>query len=339
MSDSQEILVTGGAGYIGSHVVHALLDAGRRVAVADNLVTGRRAAVPQNVPFHEIDISDEQALEGLFARGDFGAVMHFAGSIVVPESIADPVKYYSNNTFASLALLAACVRHRVGRFIFSSTAAVYGEPDVAEVTEDVPTQPISPYGSSKLMTEQMIQDVERAYPWFNAVRLRYFNVAGADPKGRTGQAGPESTHLIRVALDAALGRRGHLDIYGDDYPTRDGTCERDYIHVSDLADAHVAALTYLEAGGEGQVFNCGYGRGITVKEVVAAIEQVTGRDLPTRLAPRRDGDPPRLVSCPGRLKTHLDWSPSHADLAHIITTALAWQRSLNSASGVGSLPS
>jgi UDP-glucose 4-epimerase len=321
------ILVTGGAGYIGSHVVLALRDGGRQVVVIDNLTTGRREAVPSDVPFFEFDISDLGRVAQVLAEHKIGAVLHFAGSIVVSESVENPVKYYANNTAASLSLLQACIEARVGRFIFSSTAAVYGDPLVAEVDEDTPTRPISPYGSSKLMTENMIQDIERAYPWFRAVRLRYFNVAGADPNGRTGQAGPESTHLIRVALDAALGRRRTLEIFGEDYETRDGTCERDYIHVSDLAEAHVAALNYLEAGGAGDVFNCGYGRGVTVKEVVAEIARITGKALQYTAAPRRAGDPPRLISNPAKLRAKLAWEPRHAELSQILKTALVWQNS------------
>ncbi|HRJ63004.1 UDP-glucose 4-epimerase GalE [uncultured Brevundimonas sp.] len=324
---SNTVLVTGGAGYIGSHVVLALREAGRPVVVVDNLVTGRREAVPSDVLLHEFDVADRARVARVLADHEISAVMHFAGSIVVSESVEDPVKYYANNTSASLALLSACVAAGVDRFIFSSTAAVYGEPSVAEVDESTPTAPISPYGSSKLMTEWMIQDIERAHPWFRAVRLRYFNVAGADPAGRTGQAGPESTHLIRVALDTALGRREALEIFGDDYDTRDGTCERDYIHVSDLADAHVAALNYLDAGGKGDVFNCGYGRGVTVKEVVAEIGRITGSPLRHRRAPRRAGDPPSLISNPVKLRASLAWEPRNAELARILETALAWQRS------------
>lgn len=322
---SDAILVTGGAGYIGSHVVLALQDAGRRVVVADNFVTGRREAIPAGVDLAEIDVGDRQSLDALFKKYKFSAVMHFAGSVVVPESVSNPLKYYSNNTQNSLILLDACVRHGVTNFVFSSTAAVYGDLAEGAVHEGTPMRPISPYGMSKLMTEFMIEDVQRAIPWFNAVRLRYFNVAGADPAGRTGQGGPESTHLIRVALDVALGRREILDVFGEDYDTRDGTCERDYIHVSDLAAAHISAITYLEAGGKGDVFNCGYGRGVTVSEVVAAIEETTGKPLPLRFVSRRPGDPGSLISNPAKLLATLDWTPKHADLKQIIENALAWQ--------------
>lgn len=325
---SRPTLVTGGAGYIGSHVVHALRDSGREAVVVDNLVTGSRQAVPDGVPFHNADVSDIEAVAKIIKEHDIGAVLHFAGSVVVPESIEDPIKYYRNNTQASLALIEACVRHDIDKFIFSSTAAVYGFVDVPAVTEDMPTAPISPYGSSKLMTEQQLADVARAYPWFRVIRLRYFNVAGADPKGRTGQQGPQSTHLIRVAIDTALGRRDELPIFGDDYDTRDGTCERDYIHVWDLAQAHIAALDHLEAGGEGGVFNCGYGRGITVREVIATVERLTGEPLSTRMAGRRPGDPARVIADSEKIKRVLDWTPSHTDITEIIGSALRWQQFL-----------
>lgn len=320
------ILVTGGAGYIGSHVVHALRDSGRHPVVVDNLVTGNRRAIPADVPFHQVNVADVDAVERIILDYGINSVFHFAGSVVVPESVEDPIKYYRNNTQASLALIEACIRTRVEKFVFSSTAAVYGLVDVPIVSEDMPTAPISPYGSSKLMTEQQIADVVRAFPWFRAIRLRYFNVAGADPKGRTGQQGPQSTHLIRVALETALGQRDRLPIFGTDYDTRDGTCERDYIHVWDLAQAHIAALIHLERDGEGGVFNCGYGRGITVREVVSTVEHLTGQPLPTYVADRRPGDPARVVSDPSRIKATFDWTPRHMDITEIIGSALRWQQ-------------
>ncbi len=321
-------LVTGGAGYIGSHVVHALRDSGRDVVVIDNLVTGVRQVIPHGVPFHEIDVSEIEAVTRVIAEYDIGAVLHFAGSVVVPESVEDPIKYYRNNTQASLALIEACVRQKVDKFIFSSTAAVYGLVDALAVTEEMPTAPISPYGSSKLMTEQQLVDIARAYPWFRVVRLRYFNVAGADPKGRTGQQSGQSTHLIRTAIETALGRREVLSIFGDDYDTRDGTCERDYIHVWDLAQAHIAALDHLERGGAGGVFNCGYGRGITVREVIETVERLTGQALPTRIANRRAGDPARVIADSSRIKRDLEWTPSHMDISEIVGSALRWQQLL-----------
>jgi UDP-glucose 4-epimerase len=322
------VLVTGGAGYIGSHTVLALIEAGFHPVVVDDLSTGTRSVVPAGVPFYEADVGDADAVGKILSDHNIEAVIHFAGNIVVPESITDPLKYYRNNSGNSLSLIQAAVAHGVSRFVFSSTAAVYGEPAVVPVVEDIALQPINPYGASKLMTEIMLRDVARATPGFRPVRLRYFNVAGADPAGRTGQQGPESTHLIRVATEVALGRRPVLEVYGADYDTRDGTCERDYIHVSDLADVHVGALRYLDAGGKPGAFNCGYGQGYTVLEVVRCLEKVLGRSLPVRMADRRPGDPARLVSDVTKLRTALDWTPAHADLEHIVRTALAWQSRL-----------
>jgi UDP-glucose 4-epimerase len=322
------VLVTGGAGYIGSHAVFALRDAGREVVVLDDLSTGFREAVPQGVAFECGDVADRPLVERVLADHQVDAVMHFAGSISVPESVSDPAKYYRNNTCASLSLAQACTQAGVDKFIFSSTAAVYGSPEVNPAPEDTTKRPMSPYGWSKLMTEQILEDLAFAYPAFRPVRLRYFNVAGADPAGRTGQRNPEAAGLVKLAVETAIGKREILDIFGDDYATRDGTCERDYIHVTDLAAAHVAALDYLDAGGPGIVLNCGYGRGYTVLEVVAALEAVLGRTLNKRHAARRPGDPDRYVSDISRLHATLNWRPQHDSLALILRSALAWAGAL-----------
>lgn len=323
------ILVTGGAGYIGSHAVLALIDAGHTPIVLDDLSTGMSEAVPGDVKLHVGDVGDRALVARILAEHEISAVLHFAGSIIVPESVTDPTKYYRNNTCASLSLIEACLDAGVGPFVFSSTAAVYGSTPGRPVQESDPTAPISPYGASKLMVERMLFDTAAAHPRFRPVCLRYFNVAGADPAGRAGQRTRNATHLVQVAVETALGRRAALEIYGEDYPTRDGTCERDYIHVTDLAAAHVCALDYLSAGGEPQALNCGYGRGVTVREVTASLEEVIGRPLPTRSAPRRAGDPACIVSDPSRLKRLLSWTPRHADMKDILASALAWQRRLN----------
>lgn len=322
------VLVTGGAGYIGSHAVLALQDAGYRPAVVDNLSTGFRFAVPEGVPFYEGDIADAALVARIAAAEGVSAIMHFAGSIVVPESVADPLKYYHNNTAKSRALIAAAVAAGIKHFIFSSTAATYGIPDVSAVNEDTPQRPINPYGWSKLMTEQMLADVAAAHP-LNYGVLRYFNVAGADPEGRTGQSTDGATHLIKVALEAALGTREAVSVFGTDYPTPDGTGVRDYIHVSDLAAAHVLVLEALMAEpGRSLTFNCGYGRGFSVLEVLDAVERVAGVRLNRRMEPRRPGDPDSLISDPKRLKAHVPWRPQNADLDRIIGHALAWERKL-----------
>jgi len=321
------VLVTGGAGYIGSHVVLALAEAGRRAVVLDDLSSGRRAAVPKDVPFVEGDAGNGLLVTDVIARYGIGTVMHFAGSIVVPESVRLPLDYYRNNTLNSHALITACVRAGVGRFIFSSTAAVYGMPDRLPIGEDTPTVPINPYGASKLMTEWMLRDAAAAHG-LRYVALRYFNVAGADPQGRSGQVSKIATHLIKIAAQAVTGQRPDIQMFGGDYPTPDGTCVRDYIHVSDLASAHVAALHHLEAGGDSQALNCGYGRGYSVREVLTMVEQVTGQPLPVRMAGRRDGDPPALVADVGRIRRTLDWAPRHDDLETIVRTALDWERRL-----------
>ncbi|MEP2235863.1 MAG: UDP-glucose 4-epimerase GalE [Alteripontixanthobacter sp.] len=327
-SDRPTILVTGGAGYIGSHAVLALRDAGWPVAVVDNLVTGFRWAVPDDVTFHQGDIADAELLADIFARQRIGAIMHFAGSVVVPESVADPLKYYANNTAASRTLLQAAVEARVPHFIFSSTAATYGVPDVSPVTEETQQRPINPYGWSKLMTEQMLADTAAAHH-LNYCALRYFNVAGADPQGRSGQSTAGATHLIKVAVEAALGKRDHVAIFGTDYDTPDGTGVRDYIHISDLAAAHVLALEALiEEPGRSLVMNCGYGQGFSVREVLDAVERISGMSIQRREQPRRAGDPDALIADPSRLHTVLDWQPKYAQLDMIVRDALAWERRL-----------
>ncbi len=335
VSNKPSVLVTGGAGYIGSHAVLALVDAGWPVAVIDNLTTGFRFAVPEAVPFYEGDIEDGALLERIFAEQGTGAIMHFAGSIVVPESVENPLKYYHNNTAKSRALIEAAVTAGVPHFIFSSTAATYGVPETSPVREDTPQQPINPYGWSKLMTERMLDDVSAAHA-FNFCALRYFNVAGADPRARSGQSTAGATHLIKVAVEAALGKRDHVSVFGTDYDTPDGTGVRDYIHVSDLAAAHVLALDALtEQPDRSLTMNCGYGRGFSVLEVLDAVDRVTNMTIDRRMEPRRAGDPASLISDPGRIRATLPWQPQHADLDAIIGHALAWERKLSQIRGEG----
>jgi UDP-glucose 4-epimerase len=322
------VLVTGGAGYIGSHAVLALRDAEWPVVVIDDLSTGTRAVVPEDVPFHEGSIADRALVDRVLAEHGIKAIMHFAGSIVVPESVEKPLDYYLNNTVASLQLMRAAVAAGVSHILFSSTAAVYGAPDRVPIEEEDSKQPINPYGASKLMTERMLADASAAHE-FNYGALRYFNVAGADPKGRTGQIGKGSTHLIKVAVEAAVGKRDHIAVYGTDYPTADGTCIRDYIHVSDLAAAHVAALEWLVAHpDENLVINCGYGKGLSVLEVLDAVDRHTNKPLNRVMEGRRAGDPPELVAGNARLLAALDWRPAHADIDTIVGDALAWERKL-----------
>lgn len=318
------MLVTGGAGYIGSHMVLALLDAGQEVLVLDDLSTGFRRAVPARVQLVEGDCGDEALVADLIRRFNVHAIIHFAGSIIVPESVTNPLKYYLNNTVKSRALMATAVAQGVSRFIFSSTAAVYGDPPESPIGEDAPPRPISPYGSSKLMTEIMLRDAGAAHG-LRYVALRYFNVAGADPQARSGQSTPQATHLIKIASQTALGTRPAMELYGVDYPTRDGTCIRDYIHVSDLAEAHLLALAYLEAEGASLVLNCGYGHGYTVREVIAAVKKVAGVDFQVKVAPRRPGDPAELVARADRIKATLGWKPRLDDLETIVAHALAWE--------------
>ena len=322
------VLVTGGAGYIGSHAVLALTDAGWPVAVIDDLSNGTRGVVPEGVPFYEGNIADDALAGRIFEEHDIRAIMHFAGSIVVPESVEKPLKYYANNTVASLALVGAAVAAGVKHILFSSTAAVYGAAERVPIHEDEPTRPINPYGASKIMTERMLEDASAAHP-FNYGALRYFNVAGADPQGRAGQVGKGSTHLIKVAVEAAVGKRDHVAVYGSDYPTPDGTCIRDYIHVSDLAAAHVAALERLIAEpDENLLLNCGYGQGLSVLEVLDAVDRANGSPVPRVMEGRRAGDAPVLVAANERLLATLDWRPTHADIDVIVTHALEWERKL-----------
>jgi UDP-glucose 4-epimerase len=321
------ILVTGGAGYIGSHMVLALGELGEEVVVLDNLSTGFWWAVPAEVKLVQGDIGDEALLDRLMAEHRFDAVVHFAGSIVVPDSMRDPLGYYLNNTVKSRMLMAAAVKAGIPRFIFSSTAAVYGNTTAEPVFEDALPRPISPYGSSKLMTEWMLKDAHVAHG-LQYVVLRYFNVAGGDPKGRIGQSSPRATHLIKVACQAALGQRPSIEIYGTDYDTPDGTCLRDYIHVSDLIAAHVDALSHLRRGGESGIFNCGYGKGYSVREVLQAVERVNGAPLAVTYGPRREGDPAAIVAGAERVRQVLGWQPRHADLDFIVETALNWERKL-----------
>ncbi|HEX8222359.1 MAG TPA: UDP-glucose 4-epimerase GalE [Allosphingosinicella sp.] len=322
------VLVTGGAGYIGSHAVLALLDAGWKVAVIDNLTTGFRWAVPEEAAFAEGDIADQELVGRLIADHDIGAIIHFAGSVVVPESVENPLKYYENNTVKSRSLIESAVRGGVRHFIFSSTAATYGIPEEVPVVETSRTQPINPYGWSKLMTERMLADVAAAHP-INFCALRYFNVAGADPDGRSGQSTAGATHLIKVAVEAATGKRAGVSVYGTDYETADGTGVRDYIHVSDLASAHVHALEKLvEDPASSHIMNCGYGRGFSVLEVLDAVDRVTNLRVERRLEPRRAGDPDSLVADNGRILETLPWRPRLDDLDTIVAHALAWERSL-----------
>jgi UDP-glucose 4-epimerase len=322
------VLVTGGAGYIGSHAVLALRDAGWPVAIIDNLSNGSRLVVPEDVPFYEGDVADRVLVDQILRGERIGAIMHFAGSIVVPESVEKPLDYYANNTLASHALVSAAVAAGVNHIVFSSTAAVYGAPERVPVAESDATKPINPYGASKLMTEMMLRDASAAHG-FNYAALRYFNVSGADPNGRSGQIGRGSTHLIKVATEAATGKREHVAVFGTDYPTADGTCIRDYIHVSDLVDAHVVALERLiSQPSENLVMNCGYGRGLSVLEVLDSLDRVLGKPVPRAIEGRRAGDPPQLVASNRALVETLDWAPRYADIDTIVSHALVWERSL-----------
>jgi len=322
------VLVTGGAGYIGSHAVLALLDAGWPVVVLDNLVTGFAWAVPDAAVFVQGDIADQALVARLIADHRIGAIIHFAGSVVVPESVENPLKYYDNNTVKSRSLIESAVKSGVPHFIFSSTAATYGIPDTVPVTETQRTEPINPYGWSKLMTERMLADTAAAHP-INYCALRYFNVAGADPKGRSGQSTAGATHLIKVAVEAATGKRGHVSVYGTDYETPDGTGVRDYIHVSDLAAAHVDALEKLIVDPKAShVMNCGYGRGFSVMEVLDSVDRVTNLRVERRMEPRRAGDPDALVADNKAILATLPWRPRRDDLDTIVADALAWEGAL-----------
>jgi UDP-glucose 4-epimerase len=321
------ILVTGGAGYIGSHMVHALVDAGEPVVVLDDLSTGFDWAVPAAASLVVGDTGDQDLVSTLIAERGIDSIIHFAASIVVPESVAEPLKYYRNNTANTRSLIECAVKGGVRRFIFSSTAAVYGNPAHVPVSEDDAPAPMSPYGSSKLMTETILRDASAAYG-LDHVILRYFNVAGADPKLRTGQSTRAATHLIKVAVETALGLRERIEVFGTDYPTRDGTCIRDYIHVADLIAAHADALRFLREGGHAATFNCGYGHGFSVLEVIAMVKQVSGVDFRVDFAPRRPGDPAEIVATSQRIRETLGWTPRYDDLATICTHALEWQRKL-----------
>ncbi len=319
------VLVTGGGGYIGSHMVWALLDAGEEVVVIDRLSTGFRWAIAPEARFYEGDIADAALMRQIFADNDIDSIIHFAGSIVVPESVADPLGYYENNTVKSRSLIASAVEAGIPYFVFSSTAAVYGTPDVLEpVTESVNLKPESPYGSSKLMTEIMLRDTAAAHA-FTYTALRYFNVAGADPKGRSGQSSELATHLIKVACATALGKRQSMSVFGTDYPTPDGTCVRDYIHVWDLVQAHLKALQRMRAGGGSLAANCGYGHGFSVLEVLDAVRKVHGADFAVTVSERRAGDPAMIVANPALAKQELGWVPQYDDLNGIIRSALDWE--------------
>ncbi|MDE2379197.1 UDP-glucose 4-epimerase GalE [Bradyrhizobium sp.] len=321
------VLVTGGAGYIGSHTVLALAEAGEDVVVIDDLSTGFSTYLPEGVPLFIGDAGDENLVEGVIAQHDVESIIHFAGSVVVPDSMRDPLGYYRNNFMTARNLLNVAMKRGINRFIFSSTAAVYGNPDQVPVPEHAPTRPLSPYGSSKLMTEIMLHDAASAYG-MQYVVLRYFNVAGADPQARIGLATVGATHLLKIAVEAATGQRAKIDVFGTDYPTPDGSCIRDYIHVSDLAQAHRSALAHLRAGGASMTLNCGYGRGYSVLETIDAVRRVSGRSFAVQYAPRRPGDIMTMVADTGRIRSVLDWKPQYEDLETIATHALAWEEKL-----------
>lgn len=332
--------VTGGAGYIGSHVAKQLIDAGHNVVIIDNLSTGFKKTIDTleqyairnqvNLTFHQVDLSDSASVRGVFDTHQFDGILHFAAHLIVPESVEQPLKYYLNNTMNTARLVELCIEYHVPKFIFSSTAAVYGEPPA----EDVPvketslTRPINPYGWSKLFSEQIIQDAGRANPSFKYVILRYFNVAGADPQGLIGQSTQNATHLIKVSAEAATGKRNTVKIFGDDYPTEDGTGVRDYIHVSDLSSAHIAALTYLDAHSS-DIFNCGYGVGYSVLQIVQTMKQVSDVDFTTEINTRRLGDPAILISDNQKIKTKMNWTPQYQNIEFICKTAFVWEQNLS----------
>jgi UDP-glucose 4-epimerase len=321
---SMKVLITGGAGYIGSHVVKALGKLGHDLVVVDNLSTGHKSAVTYG-ELVVFDLADKHKLDSLFQEHKFQAVLHFAGSIVVPHSVSDPLTYYQNNTINSHQVISMCVKHKVQNFIFSSTAAVYGMPEDGVCSEDSKLAPINPYGQSKLMTEHMLRDVSQVSD-LRYVALRYFNVSGADPEGNIGQSFPEATHLIKVACEVATGKRDSIKVFGADYPTPDGTCVRDYIHVSDLADAHVKALQYLAQGGKSEVLNCGYGHGFSVREVLNRVKDITGVNIKVEDSPRRAGDPASLTSVVKKIHNVIGWTPKYDDLNIIIKSAYEWEK-------------
>ena len=319
-----KILITGGAGYIRSHAVKALGKLGHDLTIFDNLSTGHK----KSITFGELvvgDLSNEKLLDELFATKKFDAVLHFAESIIVPESVGNPLMYYLNNTMNSHRIISACVKHKCHQFIFSSTAAVYGMTDDGAASEETPKKPMNPYGYSKLMTEQMLTDVAASSP-LRYVALRYFNVSGADPEGQIGQSFPGATHLIKVACETACGKRDHIKVFGTDYPTPDGTCVRDFIHVTDLAEAHVNALDYLVKGGKSEIMNCGYGHGFSVKEVINKVRQITGVNINAIETPRRAGDPAMVMSKAEKISKVLGWKPKYDDLDLIIRSAYEWEK-------------
>src|SRR3954463_13158391 len=322
------VLVTGGAGYIGSHTVLALAEAGEDVVVIDDLSTGFSAYLPEGVPLFIGDAGDENLLEGVIAQHNIESIIHFAGSVVVPDSMRDPLGYYRNNFTTARNLLNVAVKRGIDRFIFSSTAAVYGDPDQVPVPEHAPTRPLSPYGSSKLMPEILLPDVAAAYG-MQYVTLRYFNVAGADPQARIGLATVGATHLLKIAVEAATGQRAKIDVFGTDYPTQDGSCIRDFIHVTDLSQAHRSALAYLRNGGASTTLNCGYGRGYSVLETIDAVRRVSGRSFAVQYAPRRPGDIMTMIADTSRIASTLDWTPQYADLETIAAHALGWEDKLS----------
>lgn len=330
LKQGDTVLVTGGAGYIGSHALHHLRDHDITPVVIDNFVTGVKAAIPEGTPLYEGSIGDADLLKTIFNTHSVKAVLHFAGSVVVPESVENPCKYFSNNTVNTLVLMKAMVDAGVMQLVFSSTAAVYGMPSdgMTPIVEDTPKAPINPYGASKLMSEMMIRDMATAHG-LNAVILRYFNVAGADAKGRVGQSTPNATHLIKIVAEVIAGKRDSMAIFGDDYDTPDGTCVRDYIHVDDLIHAHLLALDYLAAAdnaGSTIILNCGYGRGFSVAEVVEAAIRISGKNFNITKAPRRAGDPPSLTANSTACKDVLGWVPQSDDLDLIVRSALAWEQ-------------